>query len=58
MVVIFALGVLAVFLALPAHYESYTDPIIILLTVPNSTLGTLVFLGGAGQVISIYAQVV
>ena len=29
-VVIFALGILAVFLVLSAQYESYTDPIIIL----------------------------
>ena len=39
-----------------AQYESYTDPIIILLTVPT-LLGALVFLGGAGQVLNIYAQV-
>ena len=35
-VVIFALGILAVFLVLSAQYESYTDPIIILLTVPTA----------------------
>ena len=56
-VVIFALGILAVFLVLSAQYESYTDPIIILLTVPTALLGALVFLGGAGQVLNIYAQV-
>ena len=44
-VVIFALGILAVFLVLSAQYESYTDPIIILLTVPTALLGALVFLG-------------
>ena len=56
-VVIFALGILAVFLVLSAQYESYTDPIIILLTVPTALLGALVFLGAAGQVLNIYAQV-
>ena len=56
-VVIFALGILAVFLVLSAQYESYTDPIIILLTVPTALLGALVFLSGAGQVLNIYAQV-
>jgi HAE1 family hydrophobic/amphiphilic exporter-1 len=56
-VVIFALGILAVFLVLSAQYESYTDPIIILLTVPTALLGALVFLGSAGQVLNIYAQV-
>ena len=38
-VVIFALGILAVFLLLSAQYESYTDPIIILITVPTALLG-------------------
>ena len=56
-IVIFALGILAVFLVLSAQYESYTDPIIILLTVPTALLGALVFLAGAGQVLNIYAQV-
>ena len=47
-VVIFALGILAVFLVLSAQYESYTDPIIILLTVPTALLGALVFKGRPG----------
>ena len=38
-VVIFALGILAVFLVQSAQYESCTDPIIILLTVPTALLG-------------------
>ena len=42
---------------LSAQYESYSDPIIILLTVPTALLGALVFLGAAGQVLNIYAQV-
>ena len=54
---IFALGILAVFLVLSAQYESYTEPIIILPTVQTALLGALVFLGGAGQVLNIYAQV-
>lgn len=40
-----------------AKYESYSDAIIILLTVSTALLGALVFLGGAGQVLNIYAQV-
>ena len=48
-VVIFALGILAVFLVLSAQYESYSDPIIILLTVPTALLGALVFLAAAGS---------
>ena len=46
-----------VYLVLSAQYESYTDPLIILMTVPTAMLGALVFLSGAGQVLNIYAQV-
>ena len=56
-VVIFAMGILVVYLVLSAQYESYTDPLIILMTVPTAMLGALVFLSGAGQVLNIYAQV-
>lgn len=38
---IFALGIVFVFLVLSAQYESYTDPIIILLSVPPAMLGAL-----------------
>ncbi|MBX9694358.1 MAG: efflux RND transporter permease subunit, partial [Cyanobacteria bacterium] len=39
--VIFALGIVFVFLVLSAQYESYTDPVIILLSVPPAVLGAL-----------------
>jgi hydrophobic/amphiphilic exporter-1 (mainly G- bacteria), HAE1 family len=38
---IFALAIAIVFLVLSAQYESYTDPIIILLTVPLAILGAM-----------------
>ena len=56
-VVIFALGILAVYLVLSAQYESYTDPLIILMTVPTAMLGALVFLALRGEVLNVYAQV-
>ena len=56
-VVIFALGVLAVYLVLSAQYESYTDPLIILMTVPAAMLGALIFLALRGEVLNVYAQV-
>jgi HAE1 family hydrophobic/amphiphilic exporter-1 len=56
-IVIFALGILVVFLVLSAQYESYTDPLIILMTVPTAMLGALVFLAIRGEVLNIYAQV-
>jgi HAE1 family hydrophobic/amphiphilic exporter-1 len=55
--VIFALGILVVFLVLSAQYESYTDPLIILMTVPTAMLGALLFLAARGEVVNIYAQV-
>ena len=56
-IVIFALGILAVYLLLSAQYESYADPLIILMTVPTALLGALGFLVVAGQVLNIYAQI-
>jgi HAE1 family hydrophobic/amphiphilic exporter-1 len=56
-VVIFALGILVVYMVLAAQYESYSDPLIILMTVPTAMLGALVFLGARGYELNIYAQV-
>ena len=43
-ILIFALGIIVVFLVLAAQYESYTDPLIVLLAVPAALLGALLFL--------------
>jgi HAE1 family hydrophobic/amphiphilic exporter-1 len=56
-VVIFALGILVVYMVLAAQYESYADPLIILMTVPTAMLGALIFLAIRGEVLNIYAQV-
>ncbi len=40
-VIIFALGLVMAFLVLAAQYESYIDPIIIMLTVPLAVLGAI-----------------
>jgi HAE1 family hydrophobic/amphiphilic exporter-1 len=56
-VVIFALGILVVYLVLAAQYESISDPLIILMTVPTAMLGSLLFLSLRGEVLNIYAQV-
>jgi HAE1 family hydrophobic/amphiphilic exporter-1 len=40
---IFGLGLIIVFLVLAAQYESWTDPLIILMSVPLALLGALVF---------------
>jgi HAE1 family hydrophobic/amphiphilic exporter-1 len=56
-IVIFALGILVVYLVLAGQYESLSDPLIILMTVPTAMLGALVFLSLRGEVLNIYAQV-
>ena len=40
---IFGLGLIVVFLVLAAQYESWTDPLIILMSVPLALLGALIF---------------
>lgn len=54
---IFLFGIIMVFLTLSAQYESYVDPIIILLTVPLAMLGALLFLGVRGLLNDVYANV-
>lgn len=55
--IIFALGMVMVFLVLAAQYENYIDPIIILLTVPLALLGALTFVALRGLVNDLYTQV-
>jgi HAE1 family hydrophobic/amphiphilic exporter-1 len=40
-VLVFALGIIVVFLVLAAQYESWTDPLVILMAVPLAILGAL-----------------
>jgi len=54
---IFGLGVVFVFLTLAAKYESWTDPLIILLSVPLAILGAILALDMRGLPSDLYAQV-
>ena len=55
---IFALGIVFVFLVLSAQYESFADPLIILLAVPLALLGAFVGLKlRSGMVSDVFAQV-
>jgi HAE1 family hydrophobic/amphiphilic exporter-1 len=56
-VLVFALGIVVVYLVLSAQYGSYIDPFVILMTVPLAMLGALIFLVLRGQVNNVYAQV-
>ena len=54
--VLFALGVTVVYLLLAALYESFVDPLIILLTVPMALLGALIGLKLRGLPLDVYGQ--
>ena len=54
---VFGFGIIMVFLTLSAQYESYVDPIIILLTVPLALLGALGFIALRGMQNDVYVQV-
>jgi len=54
---IFFIGIVFVFLVLAAQYESFVDPLIVLLAVPVAILGALVFLNVRGLPSDAYAQV-
>jgi hydrophobic/amphiphilic exporter-1 (mainly G- bacteria), HAE1 family len=56
-IIIFALGVVFVFLTLAAQYESFVDPFIIMLTVPLAILGALVAVLVRGTANDVYTQV-
>ncbi|MDE2482654.1 MAG: efflux RND transporter permease subunit [bacterium] len=42
--IIFGLGIIFVFLVLSAQYESFIDPLIVILAVPTALLGSLLFM--------------
>lgn len=54
---IFGLGIVFVFLTLAAQYESYIDPLIIMLTVPLAILGALVAVLLKGTANDVYTQI-
>ena len=58
-VVMFAFALIIIYLALAALFESFRDPLIILVSVPMSIAGALIFisLGIGGASLNIYTQV-
>ncbi len=56
-VIIFFIGIVFVFLVLAAQYESFVDPLIVLLAVPVAILGALAFLNVRSIASDAYAQV-
>jgi multidrug efflux pump len=59
LVLTFAFALVIIFLALAAQFESFRDPIIILVTVPMAISGALLFinLGVGGASLNIYTEV-
>ena len=55
--VTFALALAFIYLVLAAQFESFTDPLIIMLTVPLSMTGALLALSMSGGTLNIYSQV-
>jgi HAE1 family hydrophobic/amphiphilic exporter-1 len=54
--ILFSLGILVVYLLLAGLYESFLDPLIILLTVPMALLGALIGLKLRGLPLDVYGQ--
>ena len=56
-IITFALSVLLVYLLLAAQFESFRDPLIVLVTLPMAITGALVFLYLGAATINIYTEV-
>jgi multidrug efflux pump len=53
----FFLAIIVIFLVLAAQFESFRDPLIVLVTVPMSICGALLFLNLGFATLNIYTQV-
>ncbi|MFM8677412.1 MAG: efflux RND transporter permease subunit, partial [Burkholderiaceae bacterium] len=53
----FMLALLFIYLVLAAQFESFKDPVMIMLTVPLSMLGALAALQATGGTLNVYSQI-
>ncbi|NBW01425.1 MAG: efflux RND transporter permease subunit, partial [Betaproteobacteria bacterium] len=53
----FVLALLFIYLVLAAQFESFKDPVMIMLTVPLSMLGALAALQATGGTLNVYSQI-
>lgn len=53
----FGLALLLIYLILAAQFESFKDPVIIMITVPLAVFGALVFLRAGSQTMNIFSQI-
>ncbi len=57
LLVVFALSLLFIFLVLAAQFESFIDPLVIMLSVPLSMIGALLALKWSGGSLNVYSQI-
>ncbi|MDN3543817.1 MAG: efflux RND transporter permease subunit [Roseateles asaccharophilus] len=55
--VVFVLALLFIFLVLAAQFESFVDPLVIMLAVPLSMVGALAALQWSGGTLNVYSQI-
>ena len=53
----FGLALLLIYLILAAQFESFKDPLIVMITVPLAVFGALVFLRGGAQTMNIFSEI-
>lgn len=53
----FVLAILLIYLILSAQFESFKDPLVIMLTVPLALAGALIFMYFGGQTMNIFSQI-
>jgi multidrug efflux pump len=54
---VFVLALVFIFLVLAAQFESFVDPLVILLSVPLSIVGALLALQWTGSTLNVYSQI-
>ena len=57
LVIVFILALLFIFLVLAAQFESFIDPLVIMLSVPLSMIGALLALQWSGGSLNVYSQI-
>ena len=57
LVIVFGLALLFIFLVLAAQFESFIDPLVIMLSVPLSMIGALLALKWSGGSLNVYSQI-
>lgn len=53
----FVLAIVLIYLILAAQFESFKDPLIIMLTVPLAIVGALLFMYFSGQTMNLFSQI-